>query len=151
MFGPAELLGSCLYLNYCIPQLRQRAIGWIAGVGGIITAIAFEVFFPRDKLGSHFLLIESVLIICGCLYAFFTMMLRENVEPPTRYTHFWLVASQLFFWCFSFLSLALYNPQDPVWIDINHLLNQLIRISNFVMLIGVLYTFVRLPKLLPAS
>ena len=151
IWAPLEFSSYCLYLNYCVLQLQRRAIGWMAAVAGIITAIAFDRTLHKDTYGASFLMVESVLIICGCLYASFSMLLHENDEPPTRHVHFWLVASLLFFFCFSFLSVALYNGLDPSRKSTNTMLLQLINIGNIGMVIGVLYAYIRLPKLLPAS
>lgn len=150
IFSPMELFGYALYLNFCIPQLQRRAVGWITGITGVVLAVAFEVLFPQDIRGAHFLMVESVAIICGCLYGCYTMLLREDDELPTKYVHFWLITSLLSFWCFSFLSLALLRVDDPARTAEFRMLNHLIQVANIIMLIGVIYAFIRLPKLLPA-
>lgn len=150
IFTPLELAAYCLYLNYSIRQLRRWHAGWIVGLLGIITAIAFEFVYPDDIRGEHFLLIENTTVICLCLYAFYIMLLSDDEHLPLCYIHFWLIASTTFFFCFSFLSLALAGHKG-----ISHALgaafDKMIFIANIGMLIGVLYAYIRLPKLLPAS
>jgi hypothetical protein len=144
LFSPLEFWGYCLYFNYSVRQLRPRQIGWMLGGAGMLTAAAFERLFPLDGWGAHFLIVESTVIVCLCLFAFYTMMLRDVNVSPLRQTHFLLVVSLTFFWCFSFLSLALYNSRGG---KENLILGELIGIGNIGMMSGVLYTFIRLPKL----
>ncbi len=145
IFAPLELFGYCLYFNYSVPALRRRYGGWLVGIGGIAISLLCFILYPKDGVGNHFLLVQSIVTICLSLYAFFCMLLRNDAESPTRNVHFWLVMSITFFWCFSFISLALYGILESY--EYNAVLNKLILLGNIGMLSGVIATFINLPKL----
>jgi hypothetical protein len=151
LFAPVELVGYCLYFNCLVPQLHKWAAGWLLGIGSVAVAVLFEHYYPEDVFGNRFAMIQSVTMICLCLYAFFTMLLRDDIAMPTRNAHFWLVASLTFFWCFSFLSFALYDVHALQTVRINWLLDYLIHIGNIGMLLGVAGTFIFLPRLQSSS
>ena len=125
IYSLIELGLLCFYFNKVIDVFGKRNIGIYIGITGIVLGIINLVFIqPINSFNSYFLLLEGLLVIGMCLFAFFRMLLKYDSLKLLKYHHFWFISILVFFWSITFLSWGLYDyinrelQQNAIKIDI---------------------------------
>ncbi len=107
LFAPIQLIVIGIYFDSI--NNRKGKVGTIVGIIGIVLAIINSLFFQSfDVFNSNFLLFEGLVIMTLSLFSFQRILSNDNIDI-FRYKHFWIVVILIFFWSFTYTSLALYS------------------------------------------
>ena len=108
IYSPVELALICAYFTEFIPSLKKNHGGLILGISGFVVAAANVTFVqPIDTFNSYFLIFETAVIVCLCLYSFYHFLLH-NDDLMTHYCSFWVVVCILLYWSMTFAGDGLY-------------------------------------------
>ena len=109
VYSPLEFVLISLYFNNRIEALKNRNIGILIALAGIIVAGLNTIFVQRpNSLNSNFLLFEALVIICLCVYSFYKIIKDEHEKTVTS-VHFWVTSLLLFYWSFVFFFWGAYS------------------------------------------
>ena len=103
VFTPIEFLLISIYYNNSIPGLRQKNIGIIIGLTGLVVAVMNAVFIQTtDQLNSLMLLFEGFFTIALSLFALYNILLKEEMDLK-KSAHFWISVFLLIYFAFTFM------------------------------------------------
>jgi hypothetical protein len=134
VYSLLEFFLICLYFNYVIDIFKNRNVGILVGIAGLVLGIINSAYIQQrpNSINSYFLLFEALMVIGMSLFAFFRMLLKNDSLNLYKYHHFWLISILLFFWNITFFTWGLYNY-------INAELKQSVgKINTALMIIGTI-------------
>src|SRR6202000_1189498 len=98
-------------------------------------------------LTSYFLVFEGIVIIGMGLFSFFRLLLRDDQLQLYKYPHFWLAATLVFFWSFTFLNWSLYDYFDVRLKKLVPFIYILFSLAGIIFYCGVGCIFLLYPKM----
>lgn len=148
VYSPLELFIICMYFNDCVPVLRKKNLGlWIGTAGIVLSIVASTWLQPLSGFNSLFLMFEGLCVILLCMFAFYKLLLQEDISLRGM-AHFWITVCFLVYWSITYASWGLYSiflEQNLKWA------NAVLLGSNMIFYVGILILFLRYPKLRPSG
>lgn len=139
-----------LYFNFSEERKTVNKAGWIIGIVGVVACILNTAFLqPLSELNTHFIVLESFLIIGMALIAFYRLLISDELAIFSQ-SRFWFSAIFLVFWSFTFfywlVGAAIYTamPEKAPW------LNLMIWLINIVTYAAIGGVFLSHKKMRPA-
>jgi len=104
-----EFIILCLYFNKSVPPLKERAIGLLLAVAGLLLGILNTIFLqPLQTVNSNFLFLECLVIVCLALYALYRMFVEPDLKL-WKETHFCFSCLIVFYECVSLWNWGIYG------------------------------------------
>jgi len=142
IFNPIQLLLLMAYFGAAIDHLNVTLMTWSFGFAGLILAFFNATLFqPIHTHNSNFLLIESVLVIGCCLYAFYRQFMDYEKLDLKQYHHFWFTSLIFLFWSVTFIHWGLYGLMKEHMKENIFVVHIIIFLVNFLFYSLVGYVF----------
>ena len=148
IFSPFELILICLYFDQTVLALKKTKIAVIAAAIAIPLAVLNACFLqdPSAMTNSHFVLLEGTLIIIFSLLSFFQILMEEE-QLPYHFAQFWITASLLVFWSFTYTGWGIYSVLNIKGYPLAPLFQDILMVAAYLQYIGFAVTFVQYKKL----
>lgn len=150
-FNPVQYLLLCLYFNESITKLKRHNTGIWIGIGGVLLSV-YTNFFVQDiyTFPSIFLIFESFMIIALCLFSYFDLFLKEDIEI-NKQAHFWITTILLLFWSFTFVVWGMLTVFLNQASEFMKMVYPILITINFITYAGITMIFLNYHKLVPSG
>lgn len=148
VFSLIEFLILSIYFNTIIDRFKNKKVGVILGVSGVLFGILNILLFqPLDSFNNNFLFLEGFTIICLCLYSFYEILLNEDSIELNTMPAFWFNTAFLMYWSATYLTWPIY-----ILVQITYKINTLyidtaLWVFSFLMYALISIVFIRYPKM----
>jgi hypothetical protein len=140
VYSYIQLFLISLYFNLASRKFRKNKLLIIIGVAGIVFGLLDALFIekPRENenINTHFLVMESFLIIGMSLLSFYELLSSDEFNI-SRNPRFWFSAIFLVFWSFTFfywlvgLAVNTHLPEKAGWMNIMLLTINILAYTGF--------------------
>lgn len=150
IYSPLQFLLISLYYSYSAGRSSAQKWGWIIGSLGIVISILNSIYLqPLQELNTHFVVLESFLIIGMSLLAFYRLLISDDISI-FKMPHFWFSSIFLVFWSFTFfywlVGAFIFRamPGNTMW------LKMMIWFINIITYFAIATVFLSYKKMKPA-
>lgn len=151
IYSPIQLVLLALFFNRLVSFFRNRNVGVIIGIIGIVYSVVISLFFqkPSTTFNSYFLILESMLIIGMILCYFYDFLNTTHTTKQFTTPHFWMACILLLFWSFTFFIWLVGRTIPSVTANYVTLIRYMMYTINMVTYTGFGLVFLFYKKLQP--